>query len=277
MLSTIVAVALVVASAGGPAGAMAPARASTPVYYLSLGDSLAASYQPNGDVQHGYAEQLFAAAHQDDPNLTLHKLGCGGATSDSMIDGTSWCQYRAGSQLAEAVAFLSGHRVAFVTIDIGVNDILNACLHRVRIDLQCEARRLPHVQANLATIVDAMHAAGGSTPILAMTYYDPYLGLWLEGKTGRRTAHHDERGFERLNAAITETYLAHGAQVADVAGKFRISDWKHKVPTPTGPIPVNVKRACAWTWFCSRHDIHANTAGYGAIAAAFEAILPAFA
>src|SRR5205823_4176992 len=30
-------------------------------YYLSLGDSLAASSQPNGDVDHGYADQLYAS------------------------------------------------------------------------------------------------------------------------------------------------------------------------------------------------------------------------
>ena len=33
--------------------------------YLALGDSLAASFQPNGDTHHGYAEQLFE-------NLVVH-------------------------------------------------------------------------------------------------------------------------------------------------------------------------------------------------------------
>ena len=40
--------------------AKADADSATP-YYLSLGDSLAASYQPNGDLTHCYAEQLYGS------------------------------------------------------------------------------------------------------------------------------------------------------------------------------------------------------------------------
>jgi len=32
-----------------------------PHYYVALGDSLAEGFQPNGDVGHGYADQLYAA------------------------------------------------------------------------------------------------------------------------------------------------------------------------------------------------------------------------
>jgi hypothetical protein len=57
--------ALVIASAAAFLLALAPpALADSPAssdssairYYVSLGDSLAASFQPNGDVRHGYAE-----------------------------------------------------------------------------------------------------------------------------------------------------------------------------------------------------------------------------
>jgi len=38
-----------------------------------------------------------------------------------------------------------------------------------------------------------------------------------------------------------------------------------------------VARICQWTWMCAPAplgpDIHANTAGYGVIAKAFEAVL----
>jgi hypothetical protein len=30
---------------------------------------------------------------------------------------------------------------------------------------------------------------------------------------------------------------------------------------------------CAWTWFCTLGDVHANTAGYGVIAQAFEQVV----
>ena len=44
-------------------------------YYVSLGDSLADSAQPNGDVTHGYAEQLHRAVTVEIPRLRLNKLG----------------------------------------------------------------------------------------------------------------------------------------------------------------------------------------------------------
>ena len=37
---------------------------------------------------------------------------------------------------------------------------------------------------------------------------------------------------------------------------------------PSG-LPLNVQRACQWTWICDVGDIHANDAGYAVIAQAF--------
>lgn len=100
------------------------ALAATPAhYYLALGESLAASAQPNGDFQHGYAEQLYEKLRQQDPGLRLVKLGCGGETTTSMVYGTqnpdvaSSCgppsfylrNYPHKTQLAEAVSFLKAH------------------------------------------------------------------------------------------------------------------------------------------------------------------------
>ena len=50
-----------------------------------------------------------------------------------MITGkNSLCHYAAGSQLDAAVAFLEAHpgQVAFITIDIGANDLVERCLDR---------------------------------------------------------------------------------------------------------------------------------------------------
>jgi hypothetical protein len=73
--------------------AMAPAvvqaRPAPRVTYLSVGDSLAAGYQPAGGYQHGYADQLFAAMRRQVPGLELAKLGCGGETASSMITRSS--------------------------------------------------------------------------------------------------------------------------------------------------------------------------------------------
>jgi lysophospholipase L1-like esterase len=117
------------------------ADASAVHYYVALGDSLAEGYQPNGDLTHGYADDLYAALKVEDPSLKLEKLACGGETTSSMISGVlPWgslgsryfCGYRArsaqlahGSQLADAVAFLGAHKdkVSLITTDIGGNDV----------------------------------------------------------------------------------------------------------------------------------------------------------
>ncbi len=114
-----------------PAAAIGPGSSgdNAPLYYLSLGDSLAAGVQPIGDpanlyrTDEGYADQLYAMAREWYPNLKLVKLGCPGETTATMIDG-GICAYPHGSQLDEAVSFLHAHGrfVAFVSIDIGSND-----------------------------------------------------------------------------------------------------------------------------------------------------------
>ena len=94
-----------------PVAAVGPGSSGdhAPVYYLSLGDSLAAGVQPIGDptdlyrTDEGYADQLYAIATSWYPNLELVKLGCPGETTGTMIDG-GICAYDHGSQLDQAVA-----------------------------------------------------------------------------------------------------------------------------------------------------------------------------
>jgi lysophospholipase L1-like esterase len=238
-------------------------------YYLSLGDSLAESYQPNGDLQHGYAEQLYALLKVDDPKLRLVKLGCGGETSLSTVDpylpyegrGAGYhCDFPHGSQLAEAVSFLHAHAgfVRAVTIDIGGNDFLEF------------GDRAPDViRANLTQIVDELGAAAGpNVPIVGMNYYDPFLpALWRESRDlGALEA--AVGSVVGLNDVLEAIYSDAGDPVADVEGTFRLTDTR-----VVDGEPIDVSLECAWTWFCSRGDIHANTTGYGAIAQAFGAAL----
>ena len=97
-------------------------------YYVSLGDSLSQGVQPNAagtslPTAQGYPNQLYAALRRTHPGLRLVKLGCGGETTTTMING-GICSYPAGSQLATAVGFLRSHRgrISLITIDIGAND-----------------------------------------------------------------------------------------------------------------------------------------------------------
>jgi lysophospholipase L1-like esterase len=250
-------------------------------YYVSLGNSLAASFQPNGDDTHGYAEQLYASLVAADPKLELVKLGCGGESTVSMRFGSQdptvvlscgtpryykHVLYPKGTQLAEAVSFLQAHKdkVALVTIDIGANDLFRldaqgdevTCLFEAA---GCAAQTARMVE-NLSTILaDLRAAAGPDVPIVAMSYYDVFAPLCVSDPSqlfvcGR---------VDDFNATLVDTYAAAGDPVADVAGVFENLNL------------VNcTAHVCDWTWFCTLDDIHTNTAGYGVIAAAFEQVLP---
>src|SRR5262245_51121067 len=127
--------------------------------YLSLGTSLSVGVQPDAAghnvlTDDGYADQLHRILRLRSPRLQLVKLGCPAETSDSMITGVgSLCDYPAGSQLDQAVAFLQANRgaVAIVTIDIGANDLLPCSAPGVD-QATCIPQAFASTQANLAFI-----------------------------------------------------------------------------------------------------------------------------
>jgi lysophospholipase L1-like esterase len=249
------------------------------LYYLSIGDSLAAGVQPIGDpsdgfrTDQGYAEQLLATARAGSPKLTLAKLGCPGETTATMRTG-GVCSYAHGSQLNEAVAFLRSHRqhVAFVTIDLGANDF--PCQEPA-----CIPAGVASIQANLPDILAELRAAAGpGVPIVGMTIYNPFLANWLTGPDGAALAQLSASVMGQLNALLRGIYGAAGSSVADVAGAFSSNDFGTMVEVAgLGTVPLNVARICQWTWVCAPAplgpDNHANAAGYGVIAGAFASAL----
>jgi lysophospholipase L1-like esterase len=250
----------------------APAAAGSR-YYLSVGDSLAQGYQPIGGswtplgfpgYNQGYADQLLKLVRQPSEQLRLVKLGCGGETTTTMIVGSPWCGafFPAGSQLAEATGFLRAHRgeVAFVTLDIGGNDVANP-----------DGGGAAAVQANLPPILSALRdAAGPSVPIVGMSYYNPFFVDWFANPASLQS-HVDE--LVAFNDLLEAIYAAAGDPVADVEGAFESTD-----TTLVGGMPVDVARLCALTWSCAAPphgpDIHPNNDGYAAIAEAFAKSLP---
>jgi lysophospholipase L1-like esterase len=287
-LITIVAVgAFVLAAQTAPA----LAGGSKDVYYLSIGDSLAKGYQPPfsrnpTSLHQGYADQLFKIVRSEITHLRLVKLGCGGETTDTIINGVDYCPFPDGSQLAQAVDFLQSHpgQVAFITIDIGGNDIFESCLDFDTgvLDPDCVDAIVPAIQANLTTILQALKAAAPGVPIYGMTYYDPFLGYWVLGPNGSPAdpalAQADAQAWDPFNAGLVSTYQANGVTVADVAGAFAISDFTDLVPLKGyGLVPRNVANDCNWTWNCTPPphgwDVHANNDGYGVIAQAFADVV----
>jgi lysophospholipase L1-like esterase len=255
--------------AGGPAA-----------YYLSLGDSLSTGVQPIGPedrqfrTDQGYADQLAELARRRLPGLQVVKLGYPGESTTTMIDG-SLGEYPHGSQLEEAVAFLREHRgsVAFVTIDIGFNDVPTRDLEGLVLGMTAVSQNLPGILSRLR------EAAGPSTPIVGMTIYDPLLACWLDGPEGQDLARMSVVGAVLpMNFHLAQIYRAAGMAVADVEGGFSTTDFETLVSVDgVGTVPLNVARILAWTWAGTPPplgpDMHANALGYRAIAAAFEEVL----
>ncbi len=251
----------------------APVRgASGPTYYLALGDSLAQGVQwsASGDVltTQGYVDDLYVQFKKNIPGLAVEKLGCPGETTTSMIHGGICPDYA--SQLEAAVSFLETHQVAFVTLDIGANDV-DGCVSATAIDTACVQAGLNSVGSNLPWILRELRsAAGPHAPIIAMNYYDPFLAAWALGGNGPTLALQSLEAATEFNLLLDAIYAAFGVPVADVAQAFRIYNF---TPVPGENVPVNVFLTLAWTWMDAPPpfgpDIHPNAAGYAVIASAF--------
>ena len=276
--SVVVAATLVGSMLQGGIPAARAGRGKT-VTYLALGTSLAVGFQPGrGETAKGYVDDLWRSVQQRIPGLTLRNVGCVGETSRSMITGGhSKCHYAAGSQLDAAVAYLEAHpgQVAFITIDVGANDLIERCLPDTwLLDKACAVDMLPRLQTRLTHIVDALDGCGTGRADRRHDLLRPApraLGL---GPGWPPPGASQPAGLDVLNSTLSTAYADAGATVADVATTFRIDDFTDTVVVPgRGPIPVNVALTCRWTWFCSPKfagDPHTNRTGYRKIARTFD-------
>jgi len=268
---TIVLGSLAVSDAGA-----APVTATT---YLALGDSLAASYQPNGDTHSGYAEQVLQLEQEGLPDLRLVKLACPGERTSTMDVAKKRCPYPEGTQLAQAIAVLGSRDVAFVTLQIGANDLFRCFdFRRGAFDQACVDELLPKISARLTSIVGTLKdAAGPGVPIVGATYYDPLLAAWTFPGFDHDAVVAIADVWAAFNDMLEQTYGALAVPFADVETAFATTDFGTIVHVHGfGDVPINVARACQWTYACSDafdHDFHPNTIGYAAMTRAWEASL----
>jgi lysophospholipase L1-like esterase len=272
-------VIVVLATLGVVVGSLAASYASaapTPgSAYLALGDSLAASYQPNGDTHSGYAEQILQLEQAGIPDLRLVKLACPGERTSTIDRSKPRCPYPEGTQLAQAVAVLGSRDVAFVTIQIGANDLFRCFGFRQgAFDQACVDELLPKISARLTSIVTSLQdAAGPGVPIVGATYYDPLLAAWTLPGFNHDAVVAISDVWAAFNDMLEKTYAGLDVPVADVEAAFAATDFATIVHAGrTGDVPINVARTCQWTYACSErfdHDFHPNTIGYAAMTRAW--------
>jgi lysophospholipase L1-like esterase len=269
----LAAFAIVIGTMSGVASA-----APTGQVYLALGDSLGASFQPNGDGGHGYAEQLFQLEQATIPDLRLVKLACPGERTNTIDRPRRLCPYPAGTQLDQAVSVLGSRDVAFVTLQIGSNDLVR-CFRfgKAAFDQACVDDVLPRLQQRLTMIVQTLQAAGPGVPIVGATYYDPLLVTWIVPGIDRDAVVAIQDVWQSFDDALEQTYAGLGVPVADMEDAFSTTDFGTTVHLRgVGDVPINVARVCQWTYACSPRgfDPHPNTVGYARMTEAWEAAIP---
>jgi lysophospholipase L1-like esterase len=268
---------LIVAFLSGslPGGASGLAEAPAP-QYISLGDSLALSIQPDADghdgpTTQGFSEIVWQRRAASTPSLALVKLGRGGETAASMIKST-----RPGpSQLELAELQLRGASASLVTIDVGANEV-ESCRDGSSFDQRCVARGLASLRESLPHIIQRLRAAGGPRlRIVGVNYYNSFLGQWVTGAAGHDLALASVPVERSINATLASVYRRAHVPLADVESRFRTRAFHTFVQTRRfGRIPLAVALTCRWTWACSsRYDDHTNASGYRVIARAVLAQL----
>ena len=102
MLRRLLGLVAVMATVLAVAAPQASAHPRPSKYYVALGDSLAAGYQPDPAIgrDQGYVPRIQRALGR---NLKLQNFGCDGATTGTLLSGGGRCTYgKASSQLIAA-------------------------------------------------------------------------------------------------------------------------------------------------------------------------------
>lgn len=277
------------------------AKVTFPNYYISLGDSYSVGYQPvplpDGAATTGYTGYIAKKE-----KLTLENYGCGGATSASLTAFTGVCGTPGSygppaafgaatippgeSQVTAADNFMTAHpgQIGLITVSIGGNDVTPCALaapgnpvNGATDPVTCVENGVGLIQANVAGVVGALNtAAGGTVPIVGLTYPDVLLGLWVctplpdeqcgTGVPGSTLAEDSTGAFyvlinPTLKAAYTSVPSGKFVDITEATGAYTPLTTLKNLP-PYGKIPLAVAEVCKYTWYCSMGNIHANDAGY---------------
>jgi lysophospholipase L1-like esterase len=212
---------------------------------VALGDSLAANVGVD-DAPHGYVSRVHAELQrQDGVAYGLRNFGVSGETTGTMIRN---------GQLDVAISYMETVEVAYVTIDIGANDLLghlgsDDCADDI--DAPACTKRLEAAfatyRANLAMILDRLAAAAPDATIVYLTAYNPF-SLGLSGGVG----------FERRSDEILRAFNDIGAALAIDRG----------ILAADGFTPMQGTTAATTHMLDAASDIHPRGIGYDILAGA---------
>jgi lysophospholipase L1-like esterase len=267
--------------------ASATAKKSKTTYYVSLGDSWAQGVQPIGPYQadiptkKGFVNYAFKRLKKRHTHLKLKQLGCGGATTDSMINGTKRCgeplpygsRSKKSSQLTYAKKWLRRHRkrVRYVSVIIGGNDVAPCAAKGDNGAIAtCVAEGIDQIKKNLKVIAKGVRRAAGKKPqIVGSTYADVVLGQYVKSENGKSLAELSVTIFrDQLNPTIKKAYRTRKIKFVDATKAFGAYIPFERTTTlaPYGEIPIAVANICKLAWYCQPRpqgpDIHLKSKGY---------------
>lgn len=265
------------------AGAHRTRAHDRPLYYVSLGDSYAIGYQPSPSpgATPGYTALVAHKTH-----MALANFGCAGATATSILRAVGCEAIAAGqgaesyphlTQAAAAEQFIRHHKgeIGLITVSIGGNNVTHCA--EVKGPISCVLSAIPAVQKHVTILARQLRRAAGPTvPIVGLTYPDVILGTWVypPSHPDPSLATLSVTVFKHLlNPTLKKAYRAAGGRFVNVtrqAGGYVPLGQKASFP-PYGSVPVAVGRVCTLTWYCTRGNIHATTAGYALIGKAIVA------
>jgi lysophospholipase L1-like esterase len=254
-------VVMIVASLAVAAGVVAipsVSGASSPMYYLSLGDSYSVGYQPSPTSG---ATSGYTAVVAKDKGLTLENFGCGGATTSSILTFDDvYCGVNSPTnnpngyappaatdvgpalpgqtQVQAADAFIKAHpgEIGLITVSIGGNDV-TSCAGASNPTI-CVAGRLGEIKSNVTTLAGDLRAAlvaangaraGNKVKIIGLTYPDVLLGLWVNTGPGGTppntpTATGGNKSLATLSVTAFEKYINPDLKAAYATAKAKFVD-----------------------------------------------------
>jgi lysophospholipase L1-like esterase len=300
-------VALLAAGCGSSSGGSATRSTPTPTatlpatpgpgkaFYVSIGDSYAAGYEPTGPksghtTRNGFAYLVADRGKVGGKGLTLVNFACAGATTASVLHqlgcgpgrlGPGAVNYPTQTQAQAALAFIKQHRaeVGLITVIISGNDVTKCAKVKAAEVAPCISKALVGVKTNVASLLrDIRSAAGDRTPIIGLTYPDVILGAYVSPKVSLKPlAPLSVAAFRSLlNPALKSQYDAIKATFIDVtaATGAYIPFTRTTKLAPYGTIPVAVAKVCELTYYCQYQNIHPKNSGYAAMAELIERALP---